>query len=372
MAEKPSQHKEYSGNAVGGFLQTRLGWSRIFNHPIPAHANNITYTLGGTLLVLGIAQGITGIILQQFYHPHPTAPGAYESILEMMAAPGIAFVRNLHYWGAQLMIIIVLLHTVRVFISGSYKKPREIQWLAGVGLLVLLFALAFSGTVLKWDQESVEALGHQVEVSEMIGSLGSVLTSQFAPGVPLLTRLYAAHVTVIPILALPLVILHLILIRVLGVSAPVLRRKGDKGGESLPKAGEAADDVVSTTATKVTFGSHVKRMLAYGAGAVAIAVILSLLIPAGLTMRGIEGIEITKPPWYLLWIFPLENTLGLGAVPIISIIIAVALAAVPLVDRKPDTDPRRRKAIMVAMSVLISIFVGLMVAGAMAPIAGHL
>lgn len=270
------------------------------------------------------------------------------------------------------MIIIVLLHMVRVFISGSYKKPREIQWLAGVGLLVLLFALAFSGTVLKWDQEAVEALGHQVEVSEMIGSVGSLFTAQFAPGVPLLTRLYAAHVTMIPIVALPLAILHLVLIRILGVSAPVLRREnGDNdSNKSLPKAGRKAADV-SPIAT-VTFASHAKRMLAYGTGAVAIAIILSLAFPAGLTMRGIEGIEITKPPWYLLWIFPLENTLGLGAIPAISIIIAVALAAVPLVDRKVDTEPRRRRAVMIGMFLLLSVFVGLMIAGALVPIAGHL
>lgn len=357
MTERQKGKRRVAGE---GFLESRLGWSKIFQHPIPAHANNITYTLGGTLLVLAVVQGITGVILQQSYHPHPDTPGAYESLVDMLGSPGLSFVRNLHYWGAQLMIIIVLLHTVRVFISGSYKKPRELQWLAGVALLGLLFAFAFSGTVLKWDQEAVEALGHQVEVAEIIGGLGSLFTQEFAPNVPILVRLYAAHVTLIPILALPVIILHLALIRLLGVSTPVKRSGGQEG---------RIEPLVRET---VPFSIHVKRMLLYGSGAVGIAVILSLTIPAALMMRGIEGIEITKPPWYLLWIFPLENTLGLQAIPIISILVMALLASVPLLDRKAETDPKRRKVMIIGMFVLISIFVGLMIAGALAPIEGHL
>lgn len=207
-------------NKVKAFLQSRVGWDKIFSHPIPKYANNATYTLGGMLLVLGIVQGITGVVLQQFYHPHPTAPGAYEALLQIVSRNDLSFVRNLHYWGAQFMIIIALLHMVRVFISGSYKKPREIQWLAGVGLLALLFAFTFTGSVLKWDQEAVEALGHQVELGNTIGAIGSFFTIQFAPTIPLLTRLYASHVTVIPVLVLPVLALHLALIRLLGVSSP--------------------------------------------------------------------------------------------------------------------------------------------------------
>ncbi len=348
---------EKSEKKIEGFLDSRLGWNRIFQHPIPVHANNITYTLGGMLLVLGIVQGITGVMLQQFYHPQPVEHGAYDSLLEIVSRADLVFVRNLHYWGAQLMVMIVLLHMVRVFISGSYKKPREIQWLAGIGLLVLLFGFTFSGTVLKWDQEAIEALGHQVEVAETIGAFGNLFTSQFAPNVPLLVRFYAAHVTVIPILALPVLALHLVLIRLLGMSSPMIRK-----GQQL----------VLGIEQKIPFSTHVKRMLSYGVGVTVIAIILSLLLPAPLTMRGVEGIEITKPPWYLLWIFPLEDIFGLGVIPYVSGMIVIILAAVPLVDRKGDTDPRRRKIMIAGMFVLVAIFVGLMIAGAITPIAEHL
>lgn len=353
--------KEGKKDKIEVFLQSRIGWDKIFSHPIPKHANNATYTLGGMLLVLGVVQGITGVILQQFYHPHPSPPGAYESVVQIASIIDLAFVRNLHYWGAQFMVVIALLHMIRVFVSGSYKKPREMQWLAGVGLLVLLFAFTFTGTVLKWDQEAVEALGHQTELAGAMGTLGSFFTSQFTPTVPLLTRLYASHVTLIPMLALPVLALHLALIRLLGISSP----KTIKG-----------QDNATTTATcieeKVPFSTHVKRMLVYGAAVTIIAVILSVILPAPLTMRGIEGIEVTKPPWYLLWMFPLEDLFGLGVIPYVSGIIVIVLAAIPLVDRKQVTDPRKRKTMIIGMFVLISIFIALMIAGAIAPIGEHL
>lgn len=342
---------------IESFLNSRFGWDRIFSHPIPEHVNHITYTLGGMLLMLGFMQGLTGIILQQFYHPHPTTLGAYDSLLYMISVPWISFVRNLHYWGAQLLVIITLLHMVRVFISGSYKKPREMQWLAGIGLLVLLFGFTFTGTIMKWDQEAVEALGHQQALAQTISTLENLFTSKFAPDVPVLTRIAAAHVTVIPMLALPVLMLHLVLIRLLGMSGPKFVKN---------------NKVVDAVERYVPFLTHVKRMFAYGACAVVIAIILALLLPAGLQMRGVEGIEVTKPPWYLLWIYPLEDLFGLSIIPYVSGIIIIILAAVPLVDRKEITEPRKRKAMIIGMFVLIAIFAGLMLAGASSHMESHL
>jgi quinol-cytochrome oxidoreductase complex cytochrome b subunit len=316
------------------------------------------------LLVLGIVQGITGVILQQFYHPHPTSPGAYEALLQIVSRFDLSFVRNIHYWGAQFMIIITLLHMMRVFVSGSYKKPREIQWIAGVGLLALLFAFTFTGTVLKWDQEAVEALGHQVELGNTIGAIGSFFTTSFAPSVPILTRLYASHVTVIPILTLPVLALHLALIRLLGVSSPKLHEQ-ELRYPSIDSGKGIEQD-------KVPFSSHVKRMIAYGIAMTVVVIILSIIIPAPLSMKGVEGIEITKPPWYLLWMFPLEDIFGLGVIPYISTIIIILLAAIPLVDRKEVTEPSKRKAMIVGMFILIAIFIALMITGAITPVGEHL
>jgi ubiquinol-cytochrome c reductase cytochrome b subunit len=348
---------ENSEKKIEGFLSSRLGWHKIFQHPIPAHTNNISYTLGGVLLVLGIMLGITGIILQQVYHPHPDIGGAYDSVLEIINISELEFVRSLHYWGAQLMVFVVFLHMIRVFVSDSYKKPREIQWLAGILLLLLLFGFLFSGTILKWDQEAVEALEHQEEVAETLGAVGNVFTSEFAPDVPLLVRLYATHVTLLPAVAIPILTLHLILVRLLGMSVPILK-KGKK--------------LILVSTKTVTFSSHVKRMLTYGLIAVMIVILLSVLMPTPLGMRGVEGIEITKPPWYLLWIFPLEDTFGLGSIPIVSVIIVAVLAAVPLLNREIHTNHKKKTLMIIGMFILIGIYLSLTIGGAIAPRAEHL
>jgi ubiquinol-cytochrome c reductase cytochrome b subunit len=368
QVEKSKQTKEESLITKGkaedreekeqSFLQTRLGWNKIFDHPIPKHANDVTYTLGGTIIVLGIVQLITGVILQQFYIPDSsTIPGAYESVAQIAKSFDLMFVRNLHYWGAQFLLIIALLHMARVFISGAYKRPREIQWLAGVGLLVMLFAFSYTGTVLKWDQEATEALEHQIGTAKMMGPLGSFLTQGFAPNVSLLARLYAFHVTVIPALAIPILGLHLILVRLNGIS--------------VPKVVDRYKHLIPVVQEKVPFSTHIIRMFVYGSAVTVLAIIISLLWSAPLYFKGIEGIEITKPPWFLLWLYPLENIFGVAAIAYTAGLVIILLAAVPLVDRKEITDPRKRKKMMKAMFALLFIFVGLMVAGSILPSMQH-
>jgi len=331
-----------------GFLNSRLGWAKIFSHPVPKHANKFSYTLGGTLIVLGIVQGITGVILQQVYNPDPNLGGAYDSLLVITSSASLAFVRNLHYWGAQMMMAVAILHMIRVYISGSYKNPRELQWLAGVGLLVLLFGFTFSGTILKFDQEGVEALHEQQEFGEILGAVGSFFTVNLAPQVPLLTRVYASHVTVIPLITIPLLALHLILIRILGISSPKTNK-----GELIPDTTEP-------------FSSHVKRMIAYGIGITLITMVLSVFIPAELGMRGLEGIEITKPSWYMMWAFGLDELSGFKTIPVVGGIAIAVLAAVPIFDRGSHTDPRTRKIMMAGLIVFVLAFTLLAFFGAAA------
>lgn len=328
------------------FLDSRLGWSRIFSHPVPRHANKFSYTLGGTLIILGIVQGITGVILQQVYVPDPELGGAFDSLLFITSSAQFAFVRNLHYWGAQIMMVIAILHMIRVYVSGAYKNPRELQWLAGVGLLILLFGFAFSGTILKYDQEGVEALHEQEEFGEILGAVGSFFTADLAPHIPLLTRVYASHVTVIPLITIPVLAVHIILIRILGISSPK-----SKEGITIP-------DV------SVPFSVHIKRMIGYGLAITLIAAVLSIFIPAELGMRGIEGIEITKPSWYMMWAYGLDELAGFKTIPMVGAIAIAVLAIVPILDRKSQTDPRTRKIMIAGMIVFVALFAILSIYGA--------
>lgn len=319
---------------------------------IPKHANSPTYVIGGTVVVLGIVQGITGVLLQQFYHPAPDQNAAYAS-LQFIAGDALwNFARNLHYWGAQLILILVLLHMMRVYVSAAYKKPREMIWVAGFALLAVTWLLLFTGSVLKWDQEAVEALGHNLELASLAGALGYWFNPSFAPNVPILIRVNSAHVTILPILALGLVGAHVYLIRVLGISSV-------KRDAAMPEP-------------QVPFSTHVKRMTLYGLLAVALIAVISLVVNAPISSPGNPGIEVSKPDWYLLWVYTIENFWGLKAVPYILTPAMILILIAPVLDRGIETDPRRRK-LMVALFILaIVLFAALTISAALLPPKSHL
>src|SRR5665811_988190 len=177
-------------------IDERLG-IRALESPVPEHANHLGWSLGGvTAASLGILIA-TGVVLVQFYSPVPET--ANESVRNIVTDVwGGRFVRGVHFWASQAMYVTALLHMLRVFFTGSYKKPREANWLIGVAMFGLVTLGLFTGTVLKWDQEGFEALGHNIELGTLLGGAGMWFSPQFADQVPILVRLYGAHVVIVP------------------------------------------------------------------------------------------------------------------------------------------------------------------------------
>ncbi len=306
-------------------LKERLGWGVILDHKVPKHSNDFGYCLGGITVAMIFVLGITGVLLEQFYHP--SSPEAYGTVVFIISkVPAGLFVRNIHYWAAQFATVIVGLHMIRVLVAGAYKKPREMQWLVGAALLVTVGGFLFTGTTLKWDQEAVEGLGHNVEVAEGLGFLGSWFLPAFAQSVPLLTRLFVAHVSILPVVGLTLLGLHFFLIRVLGISSP--------------------DDGRPRNVEMVPFSDHVKKVLGYSAVIVGVLLVLAVVVSAPLGPPAVEGVEVTKPPWFLLWVYGIEDLFGLQVVPFVTSAIAVLLVIIPFLDRAKTTDPRRRKLVL--------------------------
>jgi len=338
--------------ALQTWIRERFGLVALLDHLIPSHANSPTYVLGGVVVVLGLIQGITGILLQQFYHPTPDENAAYVSVQFIRSVPLWSFVRNLHYWGSQLIVTVVLLHMMRVYVSAAYKKPREILWISGLGLLVTAWLLAFTGTVLKWDQEGVEALGHNLELAEFAGPLGYWFSPEFAPDVPILVRLNSAHVTILPLVAALLVSLHVYLIRVLGISSP-------KNGRSRMSA-------------LVPFSTHVKKMILYGFLAVIFTSVLGIVVGAPFSSIGNPAIEVSKPEWYMLWIYSIEGWFGLQTVPYVLTPALILMLVAPLLDRSDETDPRKRKLMMALLIVGVIAFAGLTINAALQAPVSHL
>jgi quinol-cytochrome oxidoreductase complex cytochrome b subunit len=148
-------------------------------HPakVPVSTLRWTYTwgLGGLSAVLMLVLGLTGVILLNNYTP--AAPQAYLDILELRSNVWFGeLVRNLHHWSANLLVVIAILHLVRVFLTGSYRPPRELNWLIGVAMLVLVLASNFTGYLLPWDQLAFWAITVGTSIISYVPLIGEWLT----------------------------------------------------------------------------------------------------------------------------------------------------------------------------------------------------
>jgi quinol-cytochrome oxidoreductase complex cytochrome b subunit len=198
-------------------------------HPVRVkrHAVRYTYTfcLGGTSFFLFLVLTITGLYLMFFYVP--SVSRAYQDIQAISSS--VAFgdlVRNMHRWGAHLMVLTVFLHMVRVFYHGAYKPPREFNWVVGVVLLLLTLLLSFTGYLLPWDQIAFWAITVGTQMAQYAPLLGSESSFFLLGGIEVgqntLLRFYVLHVIALPLVAAIFMIVHFWRIRKDGgISGPV-------------------------------------------------------------------------------------------------------------------------------------------------------
>lgn len=184
------------------------------------------YYLGGLSALTFIFQVITGILLMLYYKP--TADEAYASVNFIMTEVEFGwYVRSIHHWCANLFVILMLLHMIRVFFTGGYKNKRELHWVSGVFLLLMGMAFGFTGYLLPWDQIAYWATTVGTEMARSVPppALGQFLLTFLRGGETVsgdtLTRFYTVHVMVLPLITAGLIALHLIMVRTTGISNPV-------------------------------------------------------------------------------------------------------------------------------------------------------
>jgi hypothetical protein len=198
--------------------------SKILHKPVPKYALHWWYCLGGITAFLFIIQGLTGIMLAFYYKP--TAAGAYASIqfIENEVRFGSA-IRAIHSWSANGMIVICVAHMLRVFIMGAYKKPRELNWVSGVLLLILTLAFGFTGYLLPWDQRAFWATTVGTQIAGVIPAIGNLALVYLRVGWNVseatLGRFYGLHIIVIPLATVTFMLVHFIMVRRLGVKKPL-------------------------------------------------------------------------------------------------------------------------------------------------------
>ncbi len=206
------------------YLNTRLGFTkrhrRVMDKPAPAGINYV-YCLGGITFTLFVMQVLTGLLLSVHYIPSENE--AYRSIqhLHQLVPLGLVL-RSLHHWAANLMVVMVALHMLRVFITGSYKNPRELNWVAGAMLLLLTLSFGFTGYLLPWDQKAYWAT---VVGTNMLGSvpfIGPSLAGLLRGGAEVtgqtLLRFYSIHILWLPIFTAFFLWIHFHILRRVGIS----------------------------------------------------------------------------------------------------------------------------------------------------------
>lgn len=349
VATESPVDRQRSGDGFVAALDERLGLSAL-QYPVPEHANTLGWSLGGlTAASMGVLIA-TGLILTQFYNPTPEmANPSVRAIVTDVPLGG--FVRGVHFWAAQAMYVLVILHLLRVFLTGSYKRPREANWLVGVVMFALVIGAIFTGTVIKWDQEGFEALAHNLEMANLLGGLGAWFSADFAENLPIIVRLYVAHVAVIPGLILGLLAVHFLLIKRHGISA---------------------DPATGATGPTAPFTHHLRRLAGFTLIAVGILGVLGVLFPPEIGPTPVEGIEITRPLWMFWWLFTLENWFGIPAILWGTVGLFGLLAAVPFIDRGGDRFWRRRPVAVTAAVIVVLTVIGLTITTMLTSAVEHL
>src|ERR1035438_7870305 len=212
---------------VSGWLNDRLGLAAIrevaAHKTVPVHSATHWYYFGGmTLFLIGI-QVVTGILLLFYYRP--TVAEGFDSVLFIMTRVEFGWlIRSIHSWSANLLIFVAFVHMFSVVFTHAYRPPRELTWFTGIALLGLMLGFGFSGYLLPWNMISYFATKVGADVAgsmPVIGeSMARILRGGDDVGAATLTRFFALHVMVLPLLTAILVGVHVLLVQKNGMSTP--------------------------------------------------------------------------------------------------------------------------------------------------------
>jgi cytochrome b6 len=191
---------------------------------VPVHGHSLFYYLGGITLFLFIVQVVTGILLLMYYRPG--ADSAYESVRFIVSEVAFGWlIRALHSWSANLMILFAFLHMFTVYFTHAYRKPRELTWLSGVGLLALGLGFGFSGYLLPWNELSFFATRVGTGMAGAIPVIGDQLLIIARGGEEVtgatIGRFFGLHVAILPALFTVMLSVHLIFVQRQGMSEPL-------------------------------------------------------------------------------------------------------------------------------------------------------
>ena len=326
------------------------------------------YVLGQALVFVLIAQIVTGTALAMKYIPAPSHAWQSLQFINTEVVWG-GFVRALHFFGASAMVTLAFAHMARVFLTGSFKFPRELSWITGIMLLFLVLVMAFTGQLLRWDRDGVATVEVAALIVSRVPVLGSRLMELVLAGESLggatLSQYFALHVVVVPLLILGLVGFHVYLVVRNGISEP-------------PRAGRPVDrrtyrswyEKHKEEGNALYFPDAAWREMVFVLAVYGIVLGLAVLFgPNGPGAPPDPSLleEVPKPDWFFLWYYTLiwYKPAALDALVLVwfPVLIFPALMAIPLLFGEGERAPSRRPWALLAVSVTFVLWATLTVFG---------
>jgi ubiquinol-cytochrome c reductase cytochrome b subunit len=341
---------------------------RLARHPVPPGVTTLRsgwwYVFGIATLTAFVVQLVTGAVLATMYIP--STESAYDSLEYITETATFGrLLRGMHYFGASAMVVLIGAHMARVFLTGSFKFPREVNWLSGVVLLALTLGMAFTGMLLRWDQDAIGSVLIAAEQAGRVPLIGESIARFILAGRTIsgttLSRFFAVHVFLLPGLIVAVVGLHLFLLYRNGVSEP-------------PRAGRPVD--------RRRYRDWYWRLVrergrpywpdaAWREGAFALLVVLAIAAlalafgPRALSEPPDPTLtEVTpKPDWYFVWyqayLEVLPSALGNWAILLTPLLAGAVLVALPFVAGRGERSPARRPwavGVVVLTTIVVAVF----------------
>ena len=319
---------------------------------VPAHRHTSWYLFGGLTLFFFLIQVISGILLSLYYQPTPAT--AHESVAEIMSAVGFGWlVRGVHRWSSHLLIFSAMVHMTSKYFFRAYRKPRELTWISGVLLMLMLLGFAFTGHLLPWDTNGYFATQIGTEIPRSLPVIGTFLVELLRGSgeyvdATALTRLYSLHTVVLPLIAVGLILFHIVLNQFTGSAAPA----------NVRVSGEIPfyPDFVFRDA------------LAWLVGVMLLFSLVMFFPP----LLGPKADMLASPPpgirpeWYFLPLFQtirvLPGTLaGINTEILINLVVAIlfmGLICLPWIDRMAGRNGGRVWALLRFTGVVMLVYIG--------------
>lgn len=326
---------------------------------VPRHSHSIFYYLGGLTLFFFIVQVITGILLLMYYRPG--ADSAYESVRFIVSEVSFGWlIRSLHSWSANLMIMAAFLHMFTVFFTQAYRKPREMTWLTGIGVLGLAMTFGFSGYLLPWNELSFFATRVGTGMAGAVPVIGKTLLIAMRGGEEVtgatIGRFFGLHVAILPAVFVGLLTLHLIFVQRQGMSEPIDWATGKHEEKKQMKF----------------FPDFLYRDALVWLIALDVLALLAVFFPDGIGVihwpLGEKADPFGAPPavirpeWYFMFAFQALKMLPAHILFIEGELVGMAVFAiggliwllVPFIDRKSANNERSK--LMIAFGVIVVTF----------------